>query len=207
MNNIKLPAIFNRPSQEQSVSILITNYNTNKTYIEECLDSIKHQDGYFNIELVWINDGSSKKNTKILKKLLSNFNKTTRFCKLVYAFFNDNKGPGYCSNKGISMCTNEIIFRMDSDDIMSHNRIETQLQFMKNTPDCVICGSNIQFFHVNNENQKIRGQTTNHPLILTWDQYKIVKSHWFMNHPSICYKNQRYYLLVIMDWKIFLEKI
>ena len=106
----------------------------------------------------------------------------------MYAFFNDNKGPGYCSNKGISMCTNEIIFRMDSDDIMSHNRIETQLQFMKNTPDCVICGSNIQFFHVNNENQKIRGQTTNHPLILTWDQYKIVKSHWFMNHPSICYK-------------------
>jgi hypothetical protein len=78
---------------------------------------------------------------------------------------------------------------MDSDDIMHPDRISKQLQFMKSRPDCVLCGSNVQMFSENPQtNVKQFLQTTNHPPVITWDQYKIVKSHWFMNHPSLCYK-------------------
>ena len=78
---------------------------------------------------------------------------------------------------------------MDSDDVMHTDRIKTQLHFMKSYPDCVLCGSNVELFSEDkNTNIKKYIQTTNHPEIVTWEQYKNVKSHWFMNHPSLCYK-------------------
>ena len=45
--------------------------------MKQCLDSIKQQSGLFNIELVWINDGSNRENTEILKQMLDNFSSTS----------------------------------------------------------------------------------------------------------------------------------
>ena len=47
-----------------------------KPYIKECLNSIKNQICNTNIELVWVNDGSDKLNTVLLKKLLEDFDFT-----------------------------------------------------------------------------------------------------------------------------------
>jgi GT2 family glycosyltransferase len=73
---------------------------------------------------------------------------------------------------------------MDSDDIMINNRIITQLQFMNNNPNCVLCGSNIISF-INNKNEI--GRST-HPFIITWDNYKKTKDDWILNHPTLCFK-------------------
>ena len=80
-------------------------------YIKECLDSIKNQIGNTCIELVWINDGSDKLNTILLKKLLDDFSKTTRFTKVVYSENDGNKGLGYSLNKGVHLCTHEIVLK------------------------------------------------------------------------------------------------
>ena len=69
----------------ENVSILCLSYNTKAKYIKECLNSIKNQICNTNIELVWVNDGSDKFNTVLLKKLLEDFEKTTRFIKVVYS--------------------------------------------------------------------------------------------------------------------------
>jgi hypothetical protein len=90
--------------------------------------------------------------------------------------------------EGVELCSNEIIVKMDSDDIMNIDRIQKQLEFMKKTPDCVIVGSNIQMFYVDQNNTKVYKESTYHPLKLTWDEYKSKKSHWIMNHPTVCYK-------------------
>lgn len=182
MNSIELPPQFNRPSR--SVSVLVSSLNTKTIFIKECLDSIKHQEGLFNMELVWINDGSDKLNTLLLKKCLENFKRTTRFTQIVYHENEKNMGIGYSLNLGVNMCSNEIIIKMDSDDIMYNDRIIKQIEFMENNPQVQVCGGQVTFFKENIENKMY---STNHPSI-TWEDYKMIKSHWITNHPTLCYR-------------------
>jgi glycosyltransferase involved in cell wall biosynthesis len=182
MNSLILPQKYLKPVK--SISILVSSYNTKLIYIKECLDSIKHQIGDFNIELVWINDGSDKLSTTLLKKALDAFNTTTRFTKCIYIENECNMGIGYSLNKGIQLCSNEIIIKMDSDDIMVKDRILKQLTFMENNPHIQVCGGQVSFFRDNIQNTFGK---TNHPSI-SWDEYKVIKSHWISNHPTLCYR-------------------
>jgi GT2 family glycosyltransferase len=183
MNNMSLPPQFDTPPVTKAVSILVSSYNTKAVYIKECLESIKHQQGHFNIELVWINDGSNPLNTNLLKQLLEQFQKTARFITVVYSENDGNKGIGYTLNKGIEMCSNDLIIKMDSDDIMLENRIQKQMTYMQENPATMICGGQISCF---NSAKQIVSQS-NHPS-LTWEHYKSSRSHWFINHPTVCYR-------------------
>ena len=184
MNNIILPAQFITPPVKKSVSILLSSYNTNLEYIKECLDSIKAQVGHFNMELVWIDDGSNKINSNLVKNYLNHFEKITRFTKVIYHKNQTNKGIGYSLNKGVHLCSNEIIVKMDSDDIMVNNRIENQLNFMLKHPKIMICGGAVNYFK---ENIHKIIENKAHPSI-TWNQYKKETSYWFANHPTLCYR-------------------
>jgi mannosyltransferase OCH1-like enzyme len=184
MNSIDLPDIL-LPSKD-SVSVLISSYNTNFKYILDCLDSIKKQLGHFNMEIVWINDGSDELHTILLKKAIDKFIKNTRFTKLIYTDNEKNMGIGYTLNKGILMCNNEIIVKMDSDDIMTDDRIYKQLEFMKANKDIKICGGQILMFRDNINNIVSK---SNHKSI-SWEEYKKNPSHWFINHPTVCYRKQ-----------------
>lgn len=181
MNYIELPYELKEP--QEWVSVLIPSHNTKSAYVKECLDSIKSQVGNFGMEIVWINDGSDDLNTKLLEAQLKRFENTTRFCKIIYKKNEKNVGVCKSLHEGLLMCNNEIVIRMDSDDIMFPERIQKQIQYMKNHPDVPCCGTNLQFF-----NNSGLGQNTNHPIIITWDEYKILKSQWFMNHPTLCFR-------------------
>ncbi len=182
MNELSLPNEFNSP--KESVSVLVSSYNTKAIYVKECLESIISQVGYFNIELVWINDGSDQLNTTILRKMLKQFKNTTRFTNLIYDENDGNMGIGYTLNKGVKMCNNEIIIKMDSDDIMVPNRIQCQFEFMKNNPSIHICGSQVDMFM--NDVNMIVNRTSLPPI--TWEEYKKNPKHWFVNHPTVCYR-------------------
>jgi glycosyltransferase involved in cell wall biosynthesis len=189
MKSRTLPIQFTPPNLEDSVSILVSSYNTKAIYIKECLDSIKQQEGYFNMELVWINDGSDEINTSVLKGLLSNFERTTRFCKVVYSENERNKGLGYSLNKGCHMCSNEIIMRMDSDDIMLPTRVKSQLDFMVKNKHCVLSGAQIEMFRMVNGNRQSAGRTS-HPHLTLADFKATPQNHWLMNHPTFCFRKK-----------------
>jgi GT2 family glycosyltransferase len=186
MNNMSLPEQFNNPPKELGVSILIPSYNTSGEYIKECLDSIKEQNGVFHMELIWINDGSDELHTKVLKKNLKQFKKTTRFTNVIYLVNDTNKGLGFTLNKGVQMCSYDLIIRMDSDDIMVPNRIIKQIDYMNANPNVMMCGSQVNFFKNNISNIINK---TNHPCI-TWEEYKQSKSHWIANHPTLCFRKK-----------------
>ena len=181
MNQIELPDELREP--KEWVSVLIPSHNTKAAYIKECLDSMKSQIGNFGMEIIWINDGSDELNTKLLEAQLKRFEQTSRFCKLVYKKNEQNMGVCKSLHDGLSLSSHEMIIRMDSDDIMVPERIQKQIQFMKEHPETPCCGSNIQFFNTSG-----LGQSTNHPKILTWEEYKRLKSQWFMNHPTLCFR-------------------
>lgn len=186
MNEVMVGSTFFPPSKDdmyKNVSILVSSYNTKIEYIHACLESIKHQNGHFNMELVWINDGSGSLESDLLKRALEHFENTTRFTTVVYSENESNKGIGYSLNKGVKMCSHEIIVKMDSDDIMLQSRIEKQLDYMKTHPEVKMCGAQVHMFH---DNGNVVNKTS-HPS-LTWDQYKAKPNHWFINHPTVCYR-------------------
>jgi len=183
MNQVELPAEFNKP--EASCSILISSYNTKSQYLVDCLASIKAQLGRFNIEVVWINDGSTDECTASLKSILKQFKETTRWTDVVFDENCGNKGIGYSLNKGVQMCSHENIIKMDSDDIMVEGRIAKQLNYMHEHPDCMICGAQVSMFK-NNSIKNVAMKTT-HPSI-TWQEYVASPKDWFINHPTVCYR-------------------
>ena len=185
MNSIELEDIYKEP--KNWISVLVSSYNTNHKYVVECLDSIKQQNGHFGIELVWINDGSNELSTQLLEKTLDEFKAKMRFFKIVYKKWPTNNGIGYSLNKGIELCSHEIIIKVDSDDISLSDRFIKQFDFMNNNKDCAIVGCNAHYLKEINNAKTIQGQT-NHKYLLTWDDYKRNPSHWFINHPCVCYR-------------------
>ena len=170
------------------VSILIASYNTKNEYIIDCLKSIENQIGNFGVELVWINDGSDEVNTLFLRNVLTIFKNNKNNLKIKYFKMSNNKGLSYCLNYGVMQCENELIIRMDSDDIMNEYRIIKQINFMRENSDCVICGTDIvPVVNVDGE-FKPYGPESNHPEKLTWDEYKLSKKTWILNHPTLCFK-------------------
>lgn len=187
MNNLSLPEQFKEPSAENAVSILITSLNTKPSHLLQCLDSIKRQEGLFHMEIVWINNGSDDLNTALLEKSLIEFKKTTRFTKIIYSSNDVNKDLGYSLNRGVNLCSNEIIIRMDSNDVMVSTRIQKQLEYMNGNPECVLCGAQVKMFKAQKDKIIDCGQT-NHPNLDLDAFMKNTKNHWLMNQSTFCFR-------------------
>lgn len=57
-----------------------------------------------------------------------------------------NSGLGNALNEGLKQCKNELVARMDSDDIADHNRCEKQLQVFQTNSSIDLCsGTVIEF--------------------------------------------------------------
>lgn len=57
-----------------------------------------------------------------------------------------NKGLGNALNVGLQLCRNELVARMDSDDIALANRCELQLEKFRENPELAIVGGAIDEF-------------------------------------------------------------
>jgi len=58
----------------------------------------------------------------------------------------ENKGLGFALKEGMNYCRNQLIARMDDDDISLPGRIEKQLKFFKNNKGVDVVGGNISEF-------------------------------------------------------------
>ena len=76
------------------------------------------------IVAVWINDGSDEVSTRLLEAELERFRTSTRFTRLIYSKNPEHMGLGATLNFGVHLCTCDLIVKMDSDDIMTPDRIE-----------------------------------------------------------------------------------
>lgn len=185
MNSVTLPGFLKPPVF--CVSVLVSSYNTPTRYVRECLDSMRTQNGYFRIELVWINDGSTPELALELEAELDRFLRRSRFCSVVYKRADTNRGLSASLREGVELCGNEIVFRMDADDILFPDRMAKQLKFMRDNPECMVCGTNMVSFTETDNGRKVLGKTTEHPVKLTWTQFLGSKPDWFMNHPTLCF--------------------
>jgi glycosyltransferase involved in cell wall biosynthesis len=126
-----------------SFSVLMSVYkNENSIFLEDSLSSILVDQTIIPNELIVIKDGDL---TQELNIVLDRY--VVKYPKILKVLgYSKNKGLGYALNLGLSKCSNEIIFRMDSDDIAHPKRFEKQLCAFRANSNVAIIGSNIEEF-------------------------------------------------------------
>ena len=173
------------------VSVLIPCHNTKCEFIQECLKSLKEQIGNFGMELVWINDCSNEENTNIQVELLRELEFLKNF-KLIYNRTKINRGISFCLHQGLLLCSHELVLRMDSDDIMINNRIQSQIDYMNKNLSCVLCGSNIISFEILPSltfltSLEFLERQERIDLLYARIKEEDTNDH-FLNHPTLCFK-------------------
>lgn len=95
-----------------------------------------------------------------------------------------NGGLGNALNQGLKVCRNELIARMDADDISKTNRCELQLSTFSNNPNLGILGAQIDEF-INDTTNVIskRIVPTKYEDIL-----KFARRRSPFNHPTVMYR-------------------
>ena len=163
-----------------SLSVLMSIYIKEKPeYVDECFKSLLNQTAKAD-EWVVVEDGPLSDE---MYKLLENYQRNNPgLIKRVP--LKTNQGLGLALRAGIPECKNELIARMDTDDIARKDRFELQLQHFAANPDIDICGSQIIEFEgtINNELSR-RNVPVEHNEIV-----KYQKRRSAFNHVTVMYK-------------------
>ncbi|MBO7611851.1 MAG: glycosyltransferase [Elusimicrobia bacterium] len=107
------------------ISVMMPTYN-NAGYISQAVESVYAQK-YDNIEIVVVDDGSTDNTKEVLKKY-----------KGIKYFYIEHKGISFARNIALEKSKGEYIAFCDSDDYWLPGKINTQIQYFKEHPDCEI---------------------------------------------------------------------
>jgi glycosyltransferase involved in cell wall biosynthesis len=115
------------------VSVVTPTHNSAR-WLADTLASIRGQ-SYPNLEIIVVDDGSSDSSTGIARK----------FDAKVLVLHNSSAGEA--RNHGIENSTGKYIQFLDSDDILSSNKIATQVAALERTADNWIAASPLTYFY------------------------------------------------------------
>lgn len=116
------------------VSIVLTVFNINPTYLTECLSSIRAQT-YKNIEIIIIDDASTKRDYSYLK------DKDIKFYRNPI-----NMGLCLSVTKAFEMVEGEYVVRLGSDDRFHPSLIAKEVEYLETHPDHIACCCDLQQF-------------------------------------------------------------
>lgn len=125
-------------------SVAISVYGKdNAEWFDEALDSIIVKQTVKPTEVVLVVDGPVSQEIQMV------IDKYAKICGgglLKVIRFERNKGLGVALRTAVESCSNQLIARMDSDDIAIENRFEMQLNAFINHPEISILGGQIEEF-------------------------------------------------------------
>lgn len=116
-------------------------YKDNAVFFDRALQSITERQTIKPTEIVLVCDGPLNKQ---LDAVIDKYRKQYPIFKILR--FKDNRGLGNALKLAIENTSNEIVARMDSDDISVPDRFEQQLKFFSNHSEVDIVGGNITEF-------------------------------------------------------------
>lgn len=161
-------------------SVLMSVYYKEKPeFLKQSMDSIWNQTVQTN-DFVLVCDGPlTTELDKIIQKMEAEHKESLNVVRLP-----ENKGLGISLNEGIKKCRNELVARMDSDDISIQDRCERQLLIFENNPDISIVSGTIEEFKENPdivETSRILPQQNE-------DILSFSKKRNPFNHPCVMYR-------------------
>jgi glycosyltransferase involved in cell wall biosynthesis len=119
-------------SSEPAVSVVMPMYNA-APYVGEAVRSVLGQT-FSDFELIVIDDGSKDDSATEVERAA----KGDARLRLIRQ---SNSGVSVASNKGTELARGEFLARADSDDICLPNRLEKQVGYLREHPDCVAVGA------------------------------------------------------------------
>ena len=121
------------------VSIIIPLYNS-QNFIEETIESALNQ-SYGNIEVIVVDDHSTDDSFKIVKQNVSD--------RVILV---KNKGKGACAarNYGFEISKGDYIQYLDADDLLSKNKIESQMNILRKEEENSLCSCSFSRFYKKN---------------------------------------------------------
>lgn len=122
------------------ITVLMPVYNAEK-YLREAVDSVLAQT-YQHFEFLIVNDGSTDSSLDILSGY-----KDPR----IRIVNRENGGVSAALNTGLREAQGNYIVRFDADDICYPKRIELQYEFMKNSPEYILAGSDADYINKEGE--------------------------------------------------------
>ena len=123
------------------VSIIIPVYN-GSNYLREAIDSALAQT-YKNIEVIVVNDGSNDNGAT--EKIAKSYGDKIRY------FYKENGGVASALNYGIQKMEGEYFSWLSHDDVYLPEKIETQINFLKQYLYPTIAYSDFEFIDSNSE--------------------------------------------------------
>lgn len=123
-------------------SVLMSVYCKEKPeYLKEAIESIQGQT-YSTNDFVLVCDGPLNSGLdKIIEKKQQEMGDILNVIRL-----KKNVGLGNALNEGLKHCKNELVARMDSDDISYHDRCEKQLRVFNDYSEISICSGIVEEF-------------------------------------------------------------
>lgn len=110
------------------ISVLMSVYNSDR-YLAPAVRSILTQT-YRDFEFIIVNDGSTDRSLEILESFAACDGRIRLLSR-------GNTGVAAALHEALSWARGEFVARMDSDDVSLPERLELQLAFMREHPDCV----------------------------------------------------------------------
>jgi len=104
---------------------MMPTYN-NAKYIKQAIESIYAQN-YDNMEIIVVDDGSTDNTKEILKPY-----------KDIKYFYIEHKGISFARNVALKNSKGEYIAFLDSDDYWLPDKLNIQMQYFQEHPDCQI---------------------------------------------------------------------
>ncbi|MGP5518785.1 glycosyltransferase family 2 protein [Psychrobacter celer] len=120
-----------------SISVVIPFYNSIYT-IERAINSVLLQT-LLPIEIVVVDDKSSKESVCFLKNVFEKFRDKTTVDLILFSM-KENVGAGEARNYGWSKSSGNYIAFLDADDSWLRQKLEFQYEFFKNDKDLMLCG-------------------------------------------------------------------
>lgn len=102
------------------VSVIIPVYNAESS-IKNCLETITSQ-SYKKLQIIVVNDGSTDDSMYLVEKMINNDNR-------IILINQNNLGVSAARNCGIRNADGKFITFVDADDELSHNMIETMVEY------------------------------------------------------------------------------
>lgn len=161
-------------------SVLMSIYKKeHPEYLRLALDSMINQT-IMPDEIVLVEDGPL---TNELYDVLKEYKE--KYSNLFHIVINKtNLGLGLALNEGLKACQNELVARMDTDDISKPVRCEKQLKCFEEKPELAIVGSHIDEFVGNTGNVISQRRVP----ISSESIYEYAKKRSAFNHPAVMYK-------------------
>ncbi len=164
----------------EKYSVLMSLYIKEKPeYLRPAIDSMIKQSVPPD-EIIIVKDG---KVTAELQDILDEY--SSKYPELFNIVgYEENRGLGLALNFGLEHARNELVARMDTDDISKPDRCEKQLAEFEKTPELSIVGSFVdEFYSDPTEVVSIRAVPTTHNEI-----YNFAKRRSAFNHPAVMYR-------------------